>query len=89
VERELVLPADFDDYAWEVASKGVFWDVSVRLEGVEVAVTFYDPVRLSQDVADELAERSVLSLRRVRIVPSVTEEYMQHAIQRAPIEFFR
>jgi hypothetical protein len=26
----LVLPEDFDDYAWAIQSKGVFWDVRLR-----------------------------------------------------------
>lgn len=89
MDRELVLPADFHDYAWEVEAKGVFWDASVRLGNVEVAVTFYDPVRLTQDLADELAERPAFELRRALVVPSVTEEHMRAAIDRAPLEFFQ
>lgn len=89
MERELVLPPDFHEYAWEAESKGVFWDASVRLAGVVVAVTFYDPVRLSQDAVDELAERPAFELRRVLVIPKVTEDHMQAAVDRAPTEFFQ
>ena len=47
---KLTLPEDFEDYAWEAEAKGVFWDTSARIGDREVTVTFYDPVRLSQDI---------------------------------------
>lgn len=87
--RELVLPPDFHDYAWEVEAKGVFWDALVRLGDIDVAVTFYDPVRLLQDTTDELAERPTFGLERVLVVPKVTEEHMRTAVDRTPIEFFQ
>lgn len=89
MEPELKLPDGFQDYAWEVEAKGAFWDATVRLEDLEVAVIFYDPVRLAQDVTDELAERPTFELKRVIVVRSVTEESMRVAIGRAPMGFFR
>lgn len=88
MDRELVLPPDFEDYAWEVESKGVFWDATVRVGDGSVAVTFYDPARLSQEVNDELNDRSSVELVRTLIVPSVTEKQMRDAVARAPLEFF-
>lgn len=87
--RQLVLPPDFPDYAWEVEAKGVFWDAKVLVGDIRVPVTFYDPVRLSQEVSDELAGRATLALHRTLVVPSVTEANMQLAVDRAPDGFFR
>ena len=88
MDRELSLPADFRDHAWEVEAKGVYWDVSVRIGDRVATVTFYDPVRLSQDIAEELGQRHCAELRRVLVVPHVTEEQMRMAVERAPAEFF-
>lgn len=86
--RELLLPADFHDHAWEVEAKGVFWGASVRINDRVVDVTFYDPVRLSQDIAEELGQCLFTELRRVLVVPCVTEEQMRMAVERASAEFF-
>ena len=88
MDRELSLPTDFRDHAGEVEAKGVFWDVPVRIDDRVVAVTFYDPVRLSQDIAEELVQRHCAELRRVLVVPCVDEEQMRMAVDRAPAEFF-
>jgi hypothetical protein len=88
MERELVLPRTFQDYAWEVEAKGVFWDALVRVGENSVAVTFYDPARLSQDLTEELDGRPSVELLRVLVVSSVTEERMRDAVDRAPLEFF-
>ncbi len=52
-----MLPADFGDYAWEVEAKGVLMDVLVPVGDREVEVSFYDPVRLVQDLAEEMAQQ--------------------------------
>lgn len=88
VDRKLVLPSDFHDYAWEVESKGVFWDAAVQIGDNLAEVTFYDPVRLSQDVEEELAARPSVGLRRVLVVRAVTEEQMRAAAMAAPAEFY-
>jgi len=89
MDRELVLPPDFEDYAWEVEAKGVFWDATVRMGDASVAVTFYDPARLSQEIIDELNDRSSFELLRTLVVPSVTEKEMRDAVARASLGFFR
>lgn len=89
MQRQLVLPPDFPDYAWEVEAKGVFWGATVVVGEVHVSVTFYDPVRLSQDVAHELAERPALELRRTLVVSSVTETQMRLAVESAADDFFQ
>lgn len=77
----LVLPENFDDYAWEVESKGVFWDVHLRYRGREYPLTFYDPQRLAQDVADQLEEGPLFFERNIVVVRKVTREAMVLAAQ--------
>lgn len=88
MERELVLPDDFYDYEWEVEQKGVFWQGLARLGDVEVPITFYDPVRIAQDISAELEQRPTLDLRRVLVIPAVTEAHMRAAIAHVPMTFF-
>ena len=66
-------PEGFDDYAWEVESKGVLEGVLVDVGQERFEVTFYEPVRLSQDAAAEFEDgTSHIVCRNVVIVPKVT-----------------
>jgi hypothetical protein len=88
MDRELILPTDFDDYAWEVESKGYFWDASVRIGVRVVPVAFYEPTRLAQDIADELAAGRAFTASRLIVLERVTLEGMRDAVARAPSELF-
>lgn len=77
----LVLPEDFEDYAWEIESKGVFWDVRLRYGGREYPLTFYEPRRLAQDVADQLEERPIFFERNIVVVRKITRAAMDLAVQ--------
>src|SRR5438067_1813400 len=77
----LVLPEDFDDYAWDVESKGVFWDVRMRYGGREYQLTFYEPQRLIQDMADQLEESPLFFERNLVVVRKVTREAMELAVE--------
>ena len=78
----LLLPADFDDYGWEVESKGVFSDGAVALGDHDVKVTFYDPERLKQDIESDLARDPYVAFERLVVVESVTLENMEQAVSR-------
>ena len=86
--RRLVLPADYGEYAWEVEAKGVFWGASVAAGERQTPVTFYDPVRLRQDVDEELGAGRVFGASRLLVVERVTVENMQAAVSQAPLELF-
>ncbi|WP_369371825.1 hypothetical protein AB1046_00485 [Promicromonospora sp. Populi] len=73
-------PDDFDDYAWEVESKGVFWEAVVYNEGRSFAVTFYDKERLAQDLAEDVGPGRSAVLSRVIVVEHVTRECMSQAV---------
>lgn len=77
----LTLPGDFDDYAWEVESKGVFWDARLQYQGQEFPLTFYEPRRLTQDASDQLEASPFFFEQNLVIVRKVTREAMELAAQ--------
>lgn len=87
-----VIPPDgFDQLDWNMAdSKGYIEDIVVQVSpGHEVAVTFYDPIRLAQDIEAELNEgASSLSWLRLVVVKEISMGALQAAIDAAPSEFF-
>jgi hypothetical protein len=77
----LVLPVDFDDYAWEIEAKGWFNDAVVMYEGEKYRITFYDVARLSQDIEEALSAHAAFVEKNIVILNSVTREAMEHAIE--------
>jgi len=88
MDRELILPSDFDDYAWAAEAKGYLWEAVVNVDGARIEVNFYDPARLAQDVADDLAHNGAFAAKRLLVVARVTVDNMRAAIDAAPPEFF-
>lgn len=80
MKRQLILPPDFDDYEWEVESKGYFEEAAVMIGGRALPVTFYEPTRLAQDIAEELDAGRVFSALRLIVVESVTRDAMQASV---------
>lgn len=74
-----VLPADFDDYAWEVEAKGCFAETLMTVAGKRFRLNFYDPVRLNQEIESELERGAAFFEPNPVIVRSVTKANMQHA----------
>lgn len=88
MDRKLMLPTDFGEYAWLLESKGYFTDALVRVGQQDYPVTFYDPTRLAQDIAEELAAGRSFWAARLIVVPALTEEAMHSAVASAPREWF-
>lgn len=86
--RELILPDDFDEYAWEVEAKGYFSDAFVRVEETVLPVVFYEPTRLAQDVAEEIFAGRTFAATRLLVVAQVTEAAMRRAVAQAPPGMF-
>lgn len=84
---ELVLPPDFDEYAWEVEAKG-YCPASASVGERSVEVTFYDPTRLAQTIADDLTAGRSFAEHRLFVVPRVTRDAMREALRAAPIQLF-
>lgn len=80
-EFALVLPADFDDYAWEVQTKGWFADALLTVAGKRYRLNFYDPVRLSQEIESELERGVAFAEPNLVIVRRVTRSDMQRAAE--------
>ena len=86
--RELVFPPDFNDYAWEVESKGVFWGANVRADDSLFSITFYDPTRLQQDIDADMEADLLFTVKRLLVVERVTVDNMRLAVAEAPADFF-
>lgn len=80
ISYKLELPDDFDDYAWEVESKGWFSGGVAIFDGRRFRLAFYDPARLSQDIKDELNGGIVFFECNILIVKSVDRDHMEKAI---------
>lgn len=76
----LILPEEFDDYASEVESKGWFSDARLHCQGRQYGLTFYDPVRLGQEIEGELQRGGVFFEPNLVVVQSVTRQNMEKAI---------
>jgi hypothetical protein len=81
IDYKIELPTDFDDYAWEVESKGWLNDIVVSFEGVRYRVVFYDPTRLAQDIDEDLEENAVFLESNILVVKTVNRNYMEKAIE--------
>jgi hypothetical protein len=77
----LRLPLDFDDYGWEVESKGYFVGAVVEHHDRRIPITFYEPVRLAQDVAEEVATTGRCAFSNLVVIPAVTRGEMERAIR--------
>lgn len=80
MKPELILPDDFDDYAWEVESKGVFWDLRIRHNDQEYTATFYTPERLAQDASERLSEGKPFFEQNMIVVKDITRDAMAMAL---------
>ncbi len=77
---QLEFPDDFDDFAWEVEAKGWIQGVVAIVNHRRYALTFYDPIRLAQDIENELGSGAVFFERNLVVVPSVTRTHMEAAV---------
>jgi hypothetical protein len=80
-DYSLDFPAGFDDYAWEVQSKGWFSDVRLAAYGKQYRIAFYDPVRLSQEIQEEIHRGGVFFEPNLVVVQSITRESMEKAVE--------
>jgi hypothetical protein len=77
----LVFPEGFDDYAWEVESKGYLVDARLTFAGTSYRINFYEPVRLAQEIEGELKRGSPFFEPNLVVVPSVTRQHMETAVE--------
>jgi hypothetical protein len=80
-DYSLVLPADFDDYEWEVEAKGWFSEARMIVAGMRYRLNFYDAVRLAQTIQDDLQGGGVFFEPNLVIIPRVTRSDMERAAE--------
>lgn len=80
-EISLQFPAGFEDYAWEVEAKGWLTGVVAVIEERRYTLTVYDPVRLAQDLDEELKDSKAFFEPNLVVVTSVTRERIAAAVQ--------
>ena len=78
---EIEFPEGFDETEWLIESKGWFDGVVVRQAGRSYRITFYDAVRLAQDVADGLTRKSYFFERNLVVVEKVSVASIKAAIE--------
>jgi len=87
--RKLDLPDTFDDYdAFEIEEKGYFENLPILWDGEPKILTFFDPVRLSQDIQADLDEGYTVHFSHLVVVSKLTTEQMQAALDNLPEDFF-
>lgn len=79
---DLEFPDHLDGYEAEVEAKGYLEGVKVNRRGSVYELTIYDPVRLGQEVADEVAADGSFAVANLVVVDRVTREEISRAVER-------
>lgn len=80
----LEFPYGFDErIQFDAEQRGLYYLAIVRLPGGErVQVGFYDPLRIAQDLEREGRRKgSCVAIPGMIVIPNVTREYMESAVQ--------
>ena len=79
-------PPDFDDFAWELESKGWFVGLEVVVGDRILRPTFYDPIRLSQDMDAELRSSGIFTQPVIIVIKRLSRESIEAAIEKLASE---
>jgi hypothetical protein len=81
---QIQFPDEFSDndlMQFEVEAKGYLMGVSIIFEGyISYNLAFYDSARLKQDIEEELQRSGYFFKSNLIVVPKVTRDCMQKAI---------
>ncbi len=77
---ELRLPDDFDDGLWD--AKGYFRGAELVHMGRIYALTFYDPVRLAQDIEADLENSGLFFEENLVVVRTVNRRSLEVAVNK-------
>jgi hypothetical protein len=80
MDYEIDFGDGFAQYEWETEAKGWF-DGRVKVGGSEVTISFYDPIRLAQEVQDALDQAGLFFEKNVVVIPKVNRENMEKAVE--------
>jgi hypothetical protein len=76
----LVLPEGFDEFEWELESKGWFGGAHLLFGDRQVPVEFFDQTRLNQEISDALETSNCALFKNLIVVPVVTRRAMFAAV---------
>jgi hypothetical protein len=77
---KIVFPDEFEDYEWEVESKGWLNNVLVEFQDKTYRLIIYDPVRLSQDISEELSSNNVFAESNMVVIKVVNRENIEKSV---------
>lgn len=78
---ELIFPPEFLEYEYEYEAKGYLSGARIVAGEQYADVVFYEPVRLGQDIAEEIADGGYLAFTNLVVVPHVTKDALIHAVE--------
>lgn len=79
---QVAYPASMDDYDWAMTEAKGWIEIAVRSIEGDTAITFYDPVRLAQEVNNAMTGRGYFAESTIVVVPAVTREAIEAVIAR-------
>lgn len=79
-EYTLKWPDDFENYSWQIESKGWFVGLEIIVGGKTLKPTFYDSSRLSQDIAGEISGAGFFFEPFLIVIRQVNRESMERAV---------
>jgi len=77
---ELRLPSDFDDYLSD--AKGYFRGAQLTYKGQVYVLTFYDPVRLAQEIEADLERSGFFFEENMIVVREVSRQLLEDAVKK-------
>ncbi|WP_299390695.1 hypothetical protein [Pelagibius sp.] len=79
---QIVWPSDFDRIEWLLESKGVLFDIEVKVGDHTIMATFYDPVRLSQDIEEEIQSSGFFSETFIIVLERLTKRNIEATLDK-------
>ncbi len=80
VQYTLKWPDNFENYSWQIESKGWFVGLEINVGGKTLKPTIYDLARLSQDIAGEFSSAGYFFEPFLIVIQQVTRETIERAI---------
>ena len=77
---KIKLPDDFNEYAWEIESKGCL-EIDIEIYANVYTFNFYDPVRLNQTIQDDWDSNQYFFYENMVVIPSVNIENIESFIK--------
>jgi hypothetical protein len=80
-DYSLNFPKDFSDYEWEVTAKGCFSEVSLSVGGIHYRLSFYDSIRLQQEIESALESGVMFFEPNLIVIKTVDKAKIEEAVE--------